>query len=161
MNFLKIAEEILKLTQSSGFKINVEVIPHNKQRYNTTGDYWTDEKGVIQFRISKMSKEVYEWLVLLHEMKEFFLVKMTGISEEKIYKFDIKFEEDKKKGLHSEEDEPGDEKDAPYYKQHNIATADERELCGLLNIAWKDYEDECNRLTKSWKHNRKRELRSN
>jgi hypothetical protein len=126
-------------------KINIEVIPHNEQRYDTAGDYWTDKAGTLQVRISRM-RVVYVWLVLLHELVEIFLCQMQGVKFSAIDKFDIKYENDRGRGLHSNTDEPGDDRAAPYGRQHCMATALERMLCAYLDVAWRDYEDACNAL---------------
>ncbi len=54
-------------------KFNFEVIPHNDQRYETVGDWWLDEQGVVQVRSSRMSKDEYHQLIFVHEMNEFML----------------------------------------------------------------------------------------
>jgi hypothetical protein len=121
-------------------KINIETIPHNEMRYDTCGDYWVDSQGVIQVRISKMNP-IFEWFVLLHEMVELFLCKIQRIDFKKIDDFDIKFEKDRKRGLHNETEEPGDHPDAPYNRQHCMATSVERMLCAYLGVHWKKYDE--------------------
>ena len=61
-------------------KINIETIPHSDQRYPTVGDYWDDENGVIQVRVSDMKDWRYEALVVMHELIEMFLTKHRGIA---------------------------------------------------------------------------------
>ena len=74
-------------------KINIETIPHGDQRYPTVGDYWDDENGVMQVRVSDMKDWRYEALVVIHELVEMFLTKHRGIPEHEISEFDIKFEQ--------------------------------------------------------------------
>jgi hypothetical protein len=122
-------------------KINMQTIPHYQQRYETVGDWYTDENGVVQFRVSDMKNDTYEFLVLAHEMVEWFLCKIAGISQVSVDKFDIQFEKDREAGLCSAEEEPGDSPAAPYHIQHCIATGVERMLCGVLGVPWKNYND--------------------
>lgn len=123
--------------------INIAVIPHREQRYDTVGDYWTDVEPngieVEQFRISDMGVWQYEALVAVHEFVERILCKAARITNESIDKFDKKFEEDRENGHHGDE-EPGDDPDAPYYKQHQFASIVERMLCHELGIDWHTYE---------------------
>lgn len=118
--------------------IVIKTIPHNEQRYDTIGDYWIDENDTIQFRVTKMNDR-YEWLVLMHELIEQFLTEQRGITNESIDEFDIEYEKNRtKKSLL----EPGDDPNAPYYSEHQFATAIERLLCTELGISWLVYEKE-------------------
>jgi hypothetical protein len=115
-------------------KIQFKVIPAKKQRYETCGDYYPTKEG-YQFRVSKWDAD-YEFLVLMHELTEWYLTQKRGISEKSISKFDIEFNI---KGL---EGEPGDHKDAPYKKEHHFAEKVEKMLAKELGINWKKYESE-------------------
>lgn len=115
-------------------KIVIKEIPHNKQRYNTSGDYWLDKKGDVQVRISKMIKPEYFWPVLIHELVEMCLTKYQGVKWDKIDKFDKMVA--KKRGL---DVDPGAEKDAPYYKQHHVAQIVEELIVHELGINWEHY----------------------
>src|SRR5258708_6317856 len=119
-------------------RINIKTIPHNKQRYDTCGDYWVDKRGTIQVRISEESNEKYEWLVLLHELTEMCLAKYQGVDWDKIDAFDIEFEKNRKGWDNSE---PGDAENSPYYKQHHLATVVERLICHELELNWEEYEE--------------------
>ena len=122
-------------------KLKLKTISPDKHRYETSGDYWTGENGVIQVRVSKMRDERFEWFVAIHEMAELFLCRAEGVRFEDVDAFDIAFEADRLKGLHGHNDEPGDDPKAPYYKQHQTATKIEKMLCEHLNVAWDDYEE--------------------
>ena len=52
----------------------------------------------------------------------------------------MKYEMEREEGKHSPIEEPGDDLKAPYNRQHCMATAVERMLCGYLGIAWADYD---------------------
>src|SRR3954471_1821185 len=101
-------------------RMHIETIPHQSQRYPTVGDYWEDEHGVEQIRVSEMMDWRYEVLVAVHEIVEMALTRQRKISEESITEFDIEFEKNKEKKLvHGE---AGDNVNAPYRKEHFFAT---------------------------------------
>ena len=105
-------------------------IPHDEQRYDTVGDYFSGTTAE-HFRISEMPAEVYEHLILIHELIEWIICQHRGISNRAIDNFDMDW-----KG----EGEPGDDSDAPYYRAHQIASAVERLLAAELGVDWKLYE---------------------
>lgn len=121
-------------------KINVRTIPHDAQRYPTTGDYWEDEDGTLQVRLSDLGDRRLEFLVAIHELLEFELCRMRGISEETITRFDLKFEEEIAAGLRDEDDEPGEDPEAPYRREHAFAEKIERLIAKEMGVSWRDYE---------------------
>ena len=125
-----------------GMKIVIKSIPHKEQRYDTVGDYWVDADGTWQFRISKMPKK-YILLVAVHELIEKILCDDREILDEVITQFDMAFERRRKPGNF---DEPGDDINAPYFKEHQLATAIEKRLALELNVKWKNYEQYINEL---------------
>lgn len=126
-------------------KIVIQVIPHNKQRYETCGDYW-EEKDTLQVRVSQMSDWRYEVSVAVHEIVEAILCRHRGIKEKDITKFDLKFEKERKQGLHPKDAEPGFDSRAPYRREHALATLIETELIQELGIMWEYYEQEISNL---------------
>ncbi len=122
--------------------IDFKTIPHKDQRYDTVGDYQEDEHGV-HFTISEMDDGRHEMLIMVHELVEFFLVKLSGISLKSIDDFDIEFEKNRTDG---NEGEPGDDQRAPYFMQHQLATVVERVVAVMLGVLWKDYERAINEL---------------
>lgn len=126
--------------------INIQVIPHEHQRYDTCGDYFYDDRGNLQIRVSKLSDWRREALIVVHELVEVFICKHESITTEMVDKFDMDFE----KHRHPDDDsEPGDCPDAPYVREHCVATGVERILAALLGVNWRDYENELNSL--QWK----------
>ena len=125
---------------------DIQTIPHKDQRYDTVGDYWESEAStgtIVHFRISQLSDPRFEWLVLIHELTEYFIVKLEGIPLASIDEFDKKFEEDRPEG---NTDEPGDSIAAPYFMAHQTATMVERMFAIILGVFWKVYEAEINSL---------------
>jgi hypothetical protein len=123
--------------------ITVKVIPHNKQRYETVGDWWFDKKGNLQVRVSAMDSWRYECLVAIHEVVEACGCKYWSIAEKDVSKFDKAYEKKRKAGDTSE---PGDDSNAPYRAQHCLATGVERCAAVLFGVGWKHYEDKINSL---------------
>jgi hypothetical protein len=119
-------------------KIHLETVPHEKQRYPTVGDYWEDQDGVEQVRVSEMDDWRYEILVGIHELIELALARHRGIPENQISDFDIAFEASKEKG--SVSGEAGDHPLAPYRREHFFATSMERLLATELDVDWFEYE---------------------
>ncbi len=124
--------------------IYIKSIPHSEQRYNTCGDYWMDEVGDIQIRVSNLNEPRYEELVAFHELAEVLLVLARGISLVDIDNFDKNYEKKRRNGDTSE---PGDAYDAPYNMEHFFATTVERMLSREYEVDWFNYEDVINELT--------------
>ena len=120
-------------------KIIVDVVPHKKQRYNTCGDYFK-KGGDLHVRLSKMNSN-HEFLVLIHELIEWYLIDQKGISIKEIDEFDILYEQTK-----TDSSEPGDDKNAPYYDEHQFATVIEKLLADKLGVNWRKYSENVNSL---------------
>lgn len=122
-------------------KISILTIPHNQHRYETVGDWVTDKTtGQVRIYVSQMGNWRYELLVAVHELVEAFLCLHDGVTEESVDKFDKEF-------THNEEQEPGDSPDAPYQRQHCIATGVERILAACLGVKWSEYESTLEKLS--------------
>jgi hypothetical protein len=118
--------------------IHIETIPHDEQRYPTVGDYWEDQDGVEQVRVSKMIDWRYEILVAVHEVVEWALTKERGIREEEISAFDVDYERLRASEL--VKGEPGDSPKAPYRREHFFATNLERLFAAELGVDWSEYD---------------------
>lgn len=122
-------------------KIIIETIPHNEHRYETVGDYWIDENGDMQVRVSQMGNEMYEAMVMIHELTEFFLIRHKGTpTEEEVMAFDKAFEVKRELGEVGEMDEPGFAEDSPYRQEHTIATSVEMAICAIAGLSWSEYD---------------------
>ncbi len=121
------------------FNIQVKTVPDDQQRYNTVGDYYTDENGKRMFVVSDMRDWRYEFLVVLHELVESALCKERNISDTCIDEFDTAYEEkrDESDGI----SEPGNSPDAPYFKEHQFATTIEKMMAEELGVDWNDYNE--------------------
>lgn len=116
----------------------VSQLPHSKQRYETVGD-WIPGKPA-QIRVSKMKDQRYVFLVALHEMIEYELCKMHGITDKEVVAFDVNFEAERRMNLHPVDAEPGDHPKAPYRSEHEFATVVEKMVARKLGVSWSDYE---------------------
>ena len=121
-------------------KIIIETIPNKDQRFPTCGDYWFDGDGTMQIRVSHMADWRHEALVAAHELVELFLTKAWCVAEPDILAFDKMFEAEREAGLHSGEDEPGDDPRAPYKNHHFTATTIERIMARELGVDWNEYD---------------------
>jgi hypothetical protein len=141
--------------------IIARTIPHEQQRYPTTGDWrfmrYRDmshpelSSDSLYVHVSKMPDERYEQLVAVHEIIEALLCKQAGISEESVSEYDNAYEAARESDsvrhqqascgcIPTEISEPGDDIHAPYYRQHQIATGIERILAAELGVDWNAYE---------------------
>ena len=121
-------------------EIQYKTIPHSDQRYKTVGDYFEDREGKMQFRVSDMRNSDYEFLVLIHELIEWYLCRRAGVKIEDIDAFDMKFEREREEGKHSDDAEPGDHPSAPYGWAHRFATKIEKKLAKRLGVDWGTYD---------------------
>ena len=118
-------------------KIQLKTIPHSEQRYPTVGDWVVRPDGSIVVYVSDMGNEDYAFLVAIHEAIEVWLCRKRGISQESVDAFDIEFEKTRAEG---DESEPGDHPDAPYRKEHFVATNIERIIAAELGVDWETYD---------------------
>lgn len=136
------------------------VIPHTRQRYETIGDYTTDEVHGKTILVSDLGDNAFHTLVAIHELIESTLVDAAGIYDEDITAFDIAYEEARDGGgtvindhtdiyrkryncdcLITYDSEPGDDVHAPYHNQHRLATSVEKMVARQIGVDWKLYEN--------------------
>ena len=126
-------------------KITIETIDHNRQRYNTVGDWLYDpDLDELTIFVSKQETFQYELAVGVHELVEAVLCINDGVSQKDVDAFDFSLP----KNL---EDEPGDLPDAPYANQHCIATGIERLLIACFGLQWKPYDDGIVKLSNNYR----------
>lgn len=129
--------------------VSIRVIPHNDQAYETPGDWWFDDEGILQIRVSEMGSWRYEQLVAFHEYAEALMCYSDNISEAEVTAFDKEFEAMREKfPTIVGEREPGNAGTAPYRKQHQFASKLEYQLSEKLHVVWKEYDVEVNSLKK-------------
>lgn len=96
--------------------IHIQFIKADQQRYETVGDWFYDDTGVLQIR-STGDTEHEAFLIALHEMVEAYLCKAKNISQKSVDDFDHLFATEP----HQDTYEPGDDARAPYRKEHRFA----------------------------------------
>lgn len=120
--------------------INIKVIPESEQRAEVNGaDWYYDETGNLQVRISPLKDWRHEVLLQFHEAIEAVICKHLGISQQAVDKFDQQFDLE-----HPNEPDlnAGDDPLAPYDRAHTLATACERAMAFALDVQWGDYDRE-------------------
>jgi len=118
-------------------EINIKSIPKEESRYDTCGDYWYDENGILQVRVLEMGKREM-MLIVFHELVEQFLTDERGITEPEIMKFDLDYEKNRQKD--DNDSEPGDDPNAPYRKEHRFAENIERIIAHEIGFNWNDID---------------------
>lgn len=118
-------------------RILIETIPHNEQRYDTVGDWVIDQDGTWHINVSELpagpgSRTAYALLIGIHELVEMALCQKNGVTEADVDAFDLHYAGDC--------NEPGDDFDAPYYHEHQIASGIERILAAELGVDWQEYD---------------------
>lgn len=126
---------------------SVRVIPHWQQIYDCCGDYTIKDKdGNLVFTISDLRNADMEFLIMIHELIEYQLMKKRGITVKSVIDFDKQFEKDRLAGLHNDTEEPGDHPDAPYRKEHHFAEQIERQVAFELGVDWEEYGKKIEKL---------------
>jgi hypothetical protein len=131
-------------------RVMIWPVDHSAQQYDTCGD-WYRSNQTLHINVSRLPDRREMFLVAIHELVEAFLCECVGITEQQVDEFDLKFERKKScgdSGLNSNPcEEPGDDSQAPYYHQHQIATGIERILAAEVGVDWPTYEKHINELT--------------
>ena len=128
-------------------KVILKTIPHNEQRYETSGDWWIDKKGTLQIRVSDCGNEDYENLIATHEYVEAQLCKKRGITAKQIDEWDKQYEKARAKYPQIfGETEPGEHAKAPYANEHLFASRLEHSLAMEYGVNWEEYDKRVNEL---------------
>lgn len=118
-------------------RVIIDSVDHKDQRYETTGDWWWENPEKLHIRVSRMGDWKKEMLIAHHELTEALLCKAHGVQPSEVDAFDISYEATREAG---DDSEPGDDKEAPYYREHQTATGFERVLAVGLGVDWHEYE---------------------
>lgn len=118
--------------------IHITVIPESEQRPEVNGcDWFWDDKGDLQVRVSPLSDWRREVLLGIHEAVEAIMCKHNGVTQQQVDAFDIEYDK-----THTFDVNAGDDPAAPYAREHCFATAIERILCAELDVNWLEYDTE-------------------
>jgi hypothetical protein len=141
-------------------KINVKTIPHREHRFTTCGDWYEDENGVLQIRITDYklafpelsNKEawMYEAGVFIHEIVEWLICEWMGVKTPECDDFDRKYEEMYTLKQIPKSQEAGYDKNCPYHRGHVAGDIASWLFCkvffGFLSFSWKKYDYYCDKL---------------
>ena len=116
----------------------VSQVSHRRQRYDTVGDWIPGQP--VRIHVSRMKDERYVFLVALHELIEYELCRMNGITDREVVEFDTNFEKERRARLHSFDAEPGNDPRAPYREEHGFASMIERMVAQKMGVSWPAYE---------------------
>ena len=125
-----------KAKQNKGIiftNVNMMIIPKGCMRpqyRDSWGDYWVDEKGILQIRAVEMPDLMFSHYILEHEYHEAIRCYRDGISLESIEKWDAD---------HEGHDDPGSLTDAPYHTHHMNALMKERLSCLMDGVDFEEY----------------------
>ena len=118
--------------------IYIKVIPESEQRPEVNGaDWFFDENGDLQVRVSPLSDWRREALLGIHEAVEAIMCKHNGVTQQQVDVFDQEYDK-----THTFDLNAGDDPAAPYVREHCFATAIERILCAELDVNWLEYDTE-------------------
>lgn len=115
------------------------VIDIGECRNEDVGDWFEDSDGTLQIRIASMSIDS-QIGVAIHELIEWRKCMKDGVTDEVVTKFDAEFLKEQNAGLHPADAEAGNDRRAPYYWQHQAATAVERAAMIELRVPWVEHE---------------------
>ena len=130
-------------------KIELVILPHSEQRYDTVGDwsltYYPDEEGAtLTFSISETGDKKMNFALFMHELNEALLFMFKNgfdrHSVKVVDEFDKWFIEG---GL---DGEPGGATDAPYFSEHMTAMSVEHLVAASINLNWNDYTEKIGSL---------------
>lgn len=98
-------------------------------------DWWFDENGDFQIRVTDMGDWRYNYLCARHEMDEIAGCKHAGITTQQVDDYCAIPESE----LPSEPDSFSGYPKSPHQKQHNDALAAEWQFSRVLDVDWVEY----------------------
>ena len=140
----KILKSIYKIITSLSTFVNrlhikVRIVDLKDQLYPTLGDYYK-HGNTMNFLITDVKNPDFHDLIFLHEYIEYILTNKRGITIKEITEYDLEWENRYEQHLNKAE-EPGDELDAPYHKEHEFAKKIEKLVCEELGYTWEEYDN--------------------
>jgi len=109
-----------------------------EMRYLTTGDYYKSKEGDIVVT-ADFKNDDQNFLVLIHELVEFYLTQKRGVSDDEVMKFDEWFEKGKAAGKFGKYPSPGWHPRSPYKKEHLFALKIEKLIAKELGVDLEKY----------------------
>lgn len=118
-------------------EIHIRFVPEAEQRYPTLGDWQikpihdTDD-CYLDITVTQMPDQRYSWPIAVHELIEALLCHAAGITTEVVDAWDIT-------GPGSDDPDPGNMANAPYHREHVLATSLEIDFVHMLDMEESDY----------------------
>jgi hypothetical protein len=106
-------------------------------RYYTYGDYYLKDNGDLKFEIVDHKNDDYNYLTLVHELLEYFLLRKKGVNINDIDTYDKIFEDDPERV--AKYYEPGADPTCPYKVEHDYANKVVKELCDTTGVNYEDW----------------------
>jgi hypothetical protein len=111
-------------------RINIEIIPKEKQRPGWEyGDYWLDGR-TLEIRISRYANFLFTIFLAVHELLEAVRCILRGVTMKEIDDFDL---------THQNAEDPGQLPNAPYHVEHMQSMEVERLLCEQEGYDFEEY----------------------
>jgi hypothetical protein len=108
-----------------------------KMRYYTYGDYYLKKNGDLKVEVINHGRDDYNYLLIIHELLEYFLLQKRNASIAEVEAYDIEFESDPKRvELYRE---PGADPTCPYKVEHDYANKVVKELCDATGLDFEDW----------------------
>jgi len=126
-------------------RVIIDFVPHNKQRYDTVGD-WFWKGQTLHIKVSRLRSWTSSFYVAIHEFFEAMWCKYWNVKQAAVDKFDMEYEKNRKEGDNSES---GDDPAAPYYWGHQGGSVIEKiASLWLENYGdkWRRYDAEVRNL---------------
>jgi hypothetical protein len=113
-------------------RIEIKAIEPGAIRYSTCGDWqWLPDGSLVVSVPDYGGQNDSAFLVALHEMVEAWLCRRDNISEKDVSIWDM---------CNPDLDEPGDDPNAPYFRQHKVAMDIEKKVCNAMHKDWREHE---------------------
>ena len=116
--------------------ISIMCVSDEAMPYDTVADWRFLNERLIVAHVS-LGNELFEYLLVHHEIDEATICCMQGITVAQVDEFDENFE--RKRPENDITSEAGEQSDAPYHFAHCTAEALERTLALALGVKWGDY----------------------
>lgn len=116
-----------------------KTVTMKEQPFLTQGDWQTDKDGNMVSTIAECEDWRFWAIVAIHEMVEYFICKLRGVTIEDCNKFDAMYEEGYRSGKIPLDKEAGYDKRCPYHRGHVWGDRFAWVLAKLLRVKIKDY----------------------
>jgi len=111
-------------------EVLIKIVPHQEYQYSTLVRRFEAEGGRWVIEVCELGDARYEFLVIVHELVEWFLSRLKGVE---------------RRGVEANGGDSGMK--VNYYWEHVFATLVERMVALQLDVDWKEY---CEKLKREY-----------